>query len=308
MIELDGCILSVRQQCLLMNLNRSSLYYKHRALADESEIMNLIYEIWLKDPTLGYRAMTQTLNKMHGYEINKKRVYRLMLLMNLKSLYAKPFTSASDPENPVYPYLLKGMKIDRPNQVWCVDITYIKMPRGFIYLVAVIDVYSRYIVSWRISTGLDTSFCIEMLEEAFLKGIPVIINTDKGCQFTSDLWIKKVTSKGCLVSMDGVGRWADNIPIERFWLTLKYGNVFLNAYETIAQARQGISEFINYYNEERLHQNLGYETPGQVYRGEKTAPSYMLGQFKKKRKSKKKPPQAQDVEAQGVDSSKGLFT
>jgi putative transposase len=295
MIENAGCTLSVRQQCLLLDLNRSSLYYKKKAPVDDSEIMNLIRDIWFKNPAGGYRFITQTLNKQHGYNVNCKRVYRLMRLMNLQSIYARPNTSVSNPEHTIYPYLLKGMVIDRPNQVWCTDITYIKMPRGFIYLVAIIDVYSRYIVSWRISTSLDTSFCIEMLKEAFLKGIPGIVNTDQGCQFTSILWVTTVKSMKSLVSMDGVGRWADNIPIERFWLTLKYANVFLNAYETVPQAREGIGKFIEYYNEERLHQNLGYETPAQVYRGEKIAPAYVLGQFKKKRKSKKKVPLDQEV-------------
>jgi putative transposase len=247
--------------------------------------MNSIHEIWLKQPSYGYRRLTKALQKQ-GYDINRKRVYRLMKLMDLQAIYCKPNLSISNPEHEVYPYLLKGLIIKRPDQVWCTDITYIKMPQGFVYLIAVIDVYSRYIVSWRLSTSLDTSFCLEMLCSAFCIGIPEILNTDQGCQFTSASWITLVKSAGTLVSMDGKGRWADNIPIERFWRTLKYESVFLNAYETVVEARDGIGCFIKLYNEERLHQSLDYETPGDVYRGEIMAPAYFLGQFKKPKKEK----------------------
>lgn len=280
MIEFENCAISIRQQSLLLNLNRSSIYYKAAPPADDTEIMNRIHEIWLKSPTYGYRPITAELQK-EGYDINRKRVARLMKLMDLQALYCKPNLSIANPEHKVYPYLLKGLVIDRPNQVWCTDITYIKMPQGFVYLVAIIDVYSRYIVSWRLSTSLDTSFCIDMLNAAFYVGTPEILNTDQGCQFTSAVWIELVQSLGALVSMDGKGRWADNIPIERFWRTLKYEDVFLNSYETVSQARDGISRFIKRYNEERLHQSLGYETPGEVYREKIQAPSYFIGKFKK---------------------------
>jgi putative transposase len=280
MIEFENCVISIRQQSLLLNLNRSSIYYKATPPADDTEIMNRIHEIWLKSSSYGYRPITAALQK-EGYDINRKRVARLMKLMNLKALYCKPNLSIANPEHEVYPYLLKDLVIDRPNQVWCTDITYIKMPQGFVYLVAIIDVYSRYIVSWRLSTSLDTSICIDMLNAAFCVGAPEILNTDQGCQFTSAVWIALVKSAGALVSMDGKGRWADNIPVERFWRTLKYEDVFLNAYETVSQARDGISRFIKRYNEERLHQSLGYETPGEVYREEVEAPPYFIGKFKK---------------------------
>jgi putative transposase len=205
-----------------------------------------------------------------------------MKLMNLEALYAKPKLSEPHPGHKIYPYLLKGLVIDRPNQVWSTDITYIKMPQGFVYLVAIIDVYSRYIVSWRLSTSLDTAFCLDMLRSAFCIGTPKILNTDQGCQFTSIDWINMVEGAGVKVSMDGKGRWLDNIPIERFWRTLKQENIFLKAYETVAEVRQGVKEFIELYNEERLHSSIGYANPGVVYRSEKSAPSYFLGKFVKK--------------------------
>jgi putative transposase len=281
MIEHSNKQLSVRYQCRLLGVTRSVVYYQEKTPPDESEIMNRIHEIWLKFPSYGYRKMTKALQE-EGSNINRKRVYRLMRLMDLQALYCKPNLSQSHPGHKIYDYLLKGLIIDRPNQVWCTDITYIKMPQGFVYLVALVDVYSRYIVSWRLSTSLDTSFCLDMLESAFSIGVPEILNTDQGSQFTSSEWINKVEGAGVKVSMDGRGRWADNIPIERFWRTLKYEDVFLKAYETVAQARLGIGNFIGLYNEERLHQSLGHMKPGPVYRGEKIAPSYILGQFSKK--------------------------
>jgi putative transposase len=281
MIERSHKKLSVRQQCHLLGVNRSVVYYKGKRAVDESEIMNRIHEIWLKFPAYGYRRITKALQD-EGCDINRKRVFRLMKLMNLEALYAKPKLSEPHPEHKVYPYLLKGLSIDRPNQAWCTDISYLKMPQGFVYLVAIIDVYSRYIVSWRLSTTLDASFCLEMLRSAFTVGVPEILNTDQGSQFTSLEWINMVEGAGVKVSMDGKGRWADNIPIERFWRTLKHEHVFLKAYETVAEARQGIGEFIDLYNEERLHSSIGYTRPGSVYRGERLAPAYFLGQFMKK--------------------------
>ena len=281
MIELSHKKLSVRQQCQLLGVNRSVVYYKGKRPVDESEIMNRIHEIWLKFPTYGYRRITKALQD-EGYDINRKRGYRLMKLMNLEALYAKPKLSEPHPNHKIYPYLLKGLSIDRPNQAWCTDITYVKMPQGFVYLVAIIDVYSRYIVSWRLSTSLDTAFCLDMLRSAFCIGRPEILNTDQGCQFTSLDWINMVEGAGVKVSMDGKGRWVDNIPIERFWRTLKHENIFLKVYETVAEARNGIKEFIELYNEERLHSSIGYTNPGIVYRGEKAAPTYFLGKFIKR--------------------------
>ena len=281
MIEQLNEKLSIRYQCRLLGLNRSVVYYQKKTPVDESEIMNRIHEIWLKSPAYGYRKITKALQQ-EGRDINHKRVYRLMKVMDLQAIYCKPNLSQSHPGHKIYDYLLKGLVIDRANQVWCTDITYIKMPQGFVYLVALIDVYSRYVVSWRLSTSLDTSFCLEMLQSALCVGVPEILNTDQGCQFTSADWINMVEGAGAKVSMDGKGRWADNIPVERFWRTMKYEDVFLKAYETVAETRFGVGEFIKYYNEERLHQSLDYMKPGPVYRGEKMAPPYILGQFSKK--------------------------
>lgn len=281
MIELFHKHLSVRNQCQLLKVARSMVYYRNRAAVDDSELMNRMHEIWLVFPVYGYRRLTKALQE-EGLTINQKRVYRLMKLMNLEAIYCKPNLSKGNAANPVYPYLLKGLIINRPNQVWCTDITYIKMPQGFVYLVAIIDVYSRYIVSWRLSISLDALFCLEMLRAALCIGIPEIVNTDQGCQFTSAEWILEVKGAGAAVSMDGKGRWADNIPIERFWRTLKYEDVFLSAYETVAAVRKGLGDFISLYNEKRLHSSLGYTKPGLVYRGEKMAPSYFLGKFIKK--------------------------
>lgn len=280
MIELSHPYLSVRHQCQLLKVNRSMIYYKDKTVVDESEIMNRMHEIWLVFPVYGYRRLTKELQD-EGYIINRKRVYRLMTLMDLAAIYCKPNLSKSNPAHVIYPYLLKGLVIDRVNQVWCTDITYIKMPQGFVYLVAIIDVYSRYIVSWRLSISLDAVFCLDMLKAALGVGMPEIVNTDQGCQFTSAEWILVVKGAGAKVSMDGRGRWADNIPIERFWRTLKYEDIFLKTYETVAEVRKGLGDFISLYNEKRLHSSLAYTKPGLVYRGEKTAPSYFLGKFKK---------------------------
>ena len=192
--------------------------------------------------------------------------------MGLKALYPRPRTSIPQPGHRIYPYLLKDCLVERPNQVWATDITYIKLSQGFSYLVAMIDLYSRYILSWRLSNTLDTYFCLDMLEDGLKKGLPGIINTDQGCQFTSHSWLQAVQAAGINVSMDGQGRWADNIFIERFWRTLKYECVFLNQYQELGGLRHGLKDFIDFYNHKRLHQALGYKTPSEVYLGQKCSP------------------------------------
>jgi putative transposase len=185
--------------------------------------------------------------------------------MNLQALYPRPRTTIRALKDPIYPYLLKELEINRPNQVWATDITYIKMPVGFAYLVALIDVYSRYVISWRLSNTMDTHFCLEMLDEALRFASPEIINTDQGSQFTSSDWISRVKTAGVQVSMDGKGRWVDNVIIERFWRTLKHEHVFLHRFEDVRQARRSIGEFIDLYNYRRLHQSLKYQAPAEVY-------------------------------------------
>ncbi len=265
MIDRTHESLSVRKQCSLLGVNRSTLYYEAVDTAEDASLANEIYELWLKMPFYGYRRVTAELQRK-GYEINPKRVLRLMREMNLQALYPRPKTTIRSTKDPVYPYLLKGLDVYCPNQVWATDITYIKMPIGFAYLVAIIDVYSRYIIAWRLSNTMDTHFCLEMLDEALSCACPEILNTDQGSQFTSSDWIERVQRAGVKVSMDGKGRWIDNVIIERFWRTLKHEHVLLHSFDDLRQARRSIGNFITLYNHRRLHQSLGYRTPAEVYR------------------------------------------
>lgn len=226
--------------------------------------MNEIYDIWLVRPYYGYRRITWQLRE-DGYEVNRKRVYRLMRKMNLQAIYPKPRLSAANQEHKTYPYLLEGLKIDRPNQVWMTDITYIPLPRGFVYLVAIIDVYSRYVVAWELSNSLDTDFCLAMLKKALQKNKPEILNSDQGGQFTSQAWINAVEKEGIQISMDGKGRCLDNVYIERFWRSLKYEDMYVNSPQTVSEARQIIATYIEFYNHKRGHQSLKYKVPAKLY-------------------------------------------
>ena len=264
MINRDYQRLSVRQQCELVEIHRSNLYYQPRPKADDSILMNKVHELWLKRPFYGYRRITQAL-KWEGHRLNYKRILRLMREMNLQALYPKKNLSKPGANHKIYPYLLKGLTIDHPNQVWATDITYIKLSQGVVYLVALIDLFSRYIVSWELSNCIDRTFCIVMLERAFKRGLPEIINTDQGAQFTSQEWISRLEQDDIQISMDGVGRCMDNIYIERFWRTLKYEDMHLMAYEDMRDAYNKISAYIHFYNSERLHSSLGYKTPAEVY-------------------------------------------
>jgi putative transposase len=207
--------------------------------------------------------------RQDGWIVNRKRVRRLMRVMGLEAIYQKPNTSKGHPDHKVYPYLLRGLSIDRPNQVWCADITYIPMAKGFVYLVAVMDWYSRRVLAWRMSITMEADFCVEALQEAIARhGQPAIFNTDQGVQFTSAGFLDELESRGIRVSMDGKGRFLDNIFIERLWRSLKYEDVFIKAYGSVAEARQGIGGWLGFYNDERLHQALGYRTPCAVFDGE----------------------------------------
>lgn len=264
MINAHHDSLSVRSQCKLLSLNRSTLYYTPTPFEEDTALANEIHTIWLEMPFYGYRRIVAEL-KRRDHNVNGKRVLRLMREMNIEALYPRPRTSMRASGHKIYPYLLKGLMIDRPNQVWATDITYLKMSFGFAYLVALIDVFSRFIVAWRVSNTMDTSFCLEMLEEGLIIAIPEIINTDQGSQFTSEIWVKAVEGSGVRVSMDGKGRWVDNITIERFWRTLKHEHFLLHSYDNLVQARGSIADFIKLYNYRRLHQSLGYQTPAEVY-------------------------------------------
>jgi putative transposase len=238
---------------------------------EELELMKFIDQQYLERPFYGSRRMTAWLRNQ-GYRVNRKRGRRLMGIMGLRTIYRCPRTSQPAPGHQVYPYLLRGVMITQPNQVWSGDITYIPMARGFLYLVAIMDWYSRYVLAWRLSNTLESSFCAEALVEALGKGVPEIFNTDQGAQFTSQTFTGLLEQHRVRVSMDGKGRYTDNLFIERLWRSLKYEEVYLKAYAGGKEARAGIGEYFDFYNLERPHQALGYQTPAEVFiNGKKTA-------------------------------------
>lgn len=265
MIDKEDKTLSLRHQCRLLGIWRSNIYYDEKERSDEPILANEINEIWLDMPAYGYRKITKELQR-RGYKINHKRVLRMMREMNIMAIYPKPKTTIVNNEHKKYPYLLHNLTIIGPNHVWATDITYIKITGGFIYLVAIIDVFSRFIVSWSLSITLEVGFCIEALTSALQNWQKSeILNTDQGVQFTSAEWVNKVEEAGIKVSMDGVGRWADNIYIERFWRTAKHEYILLHSFESVKSARKAIAQFVDIYNYKRLHQSLGYLTPAEVY-------------------------------------------
>jgi putative transposase len=261
---------------LLIDVPRSAVYYEPRINESDALFANLISEIWLEMPTYGYRKITEELQR-RGYDINHKRVLRLMREAHIQAMYPRPNTSVRNEQHKIYPYLLRGLPINRINQVWATDITYIKTKTGWMYLVALIDLYSRKIVSWRLSNTLEVTFCLEMLEEALRHDKPEILNTDQGSQYTCELWIQMVLGNGIKVSMDGKGRWADNIIIERFWRTLKHEHILLYVFDTVLDLKRSIESFMYVYNNKRIHQKLGYKTPAEIYGGIYQAPILELG-------------------------------
>ena len=257
--------LSIVRQCRLLDISRSGLYYQPVGISEEDlTLMKLIDRQYLATPFYGARKIAACL-KGHGHLVNRKRVRRLMRLMGLKAIYRRPKTSKPTPGHKIYPYLLSGLKITRPNQVWAADITYIPMARGFLYLVAIIDWYSRYVLSWRLSNTLDAGFCVEALEEALRRGKPEIFNTDQGSQFTSEAFTGLLESHGVKISMDGKGSYNDNLFIERLWRTVKYEEVYLKAYQDGREARIGLGNYFRFYNTERPHQTHSYRTPAEVF-------------------------------------------
>jgi putative transposase len=241
------------------------LYYQPVGVSDEDlNLMKLIDHQYMATPFYGARKIAAWL-KSERHNVNRKRVRRLMQLMGLKAIYRRPRTSKPAPGNKIYPYLLNGMEITRPNQVWCADITYIPMARGFLYMVVIMDWYSRYVLSWRLSNTLDADFCVEALKEALQKGRPDIFNTDQGAQFTSEEFTGILESKGVKISMDGRGSYSDNLFIERLWRTVKYEEVYLKSYRDGKEARDEIGEYFRFYNTTRPHQALGYRTPAELY-------------------------------------------
>jgi len=260
--------LSIVRQCKLVNISRSSLYFNAKGESPLNlKLMRLIDEQFLQTPYFGSRQMMRWLQR-RGYRVGRKRVRRLMRKMGLTPIYQAPKTSLANPAHKVYPYLLRDMTIDRPNQVWCADITYIPMRRGFLYLVAIMDWYSRKVLSWRLSNTMEASFCVDALKEAFAKhGMPTIFNTDQGSQFTSLEFTEAVRNSGVKISMDGKGRWMDNVFIERLWRSLKYECVYLHALDTGSEARVGIGQWIDFYNMRRPHSTFDGRTPHEVYNG-----------------------------------------
>lgn len=265
LIQKDNPDLSLTNQLDLLEINRSTFYKPKLESSDEVDLMNEIQEIHLQLPQYGYRKITKALCQ-NGRKINHKKVQRLMQKMGLKALFPsrRPGATKVKP-HAIYPYLLSGLSIESPNHVWGTDITYIRLNDGFVYLVALIDCFSRYIVEWNLDICMEQEFCITMLESAFKKARPKILNTDQGSQFTSKSWINKVCENGIQLSMVGKGRCLDNILIERFWRTLKYEDVYLRSYTSVADARSRIGAFVDFYNRERFHQSLGYRTPEAVY-------------------------------------------
>ena len=266
-IDKGDAEISIRRQCKLLGFNRSNLYYQHREkdIGREHCLRDVIDKQFMKDPC-GVVKMMEYLRRL-GHVVGEKLVRRLMRSMNLLAIYPKPRLSQKHPEHRIYPYLLKGVEIIRANQVWAADITYVQLARGFCYLVAIIDWFSRYVLSWRVSNTLDATFCVECLEEALDYGHPDIFNSDQGVQFTSLDFTQKLLDKKIRISMDGRGRVFDNIFIERLWRTVKYGNIYVHEYQTITDVKQGLKTFFDFYNTERLHQSLKYQTPWEAYSG-----------------------------------------
>jgi len=272
MIERGDPKLSLSRQCSLLGISRSSAYYQARRVDGEDlELMGLMDRQYLATPFYGARRMVACL-RARGYGVSRKRVQRLMRLMGITAIYQHPSTSRPSPGHKVYPYLLRGVTVSRVNQVWGTDITYIPMAHGFMYLVAIIDWHSRYVLAWRLSNTLDVYFCLDALEEALSKGTPEIFNTDQGSQFTSEAFTGMLLGRGIQVSMDGKGRCMDNVFVERLWRSVKYEEVYLKAYQNVPEARMGIGAYMRFYNEERPHQALGYRTPREVFEEGRVSP------------------------------------
>jgi putative transposase len=267
LVEPEHPTLGIVRQCQLLGLPRSSYYYQPVPETQENlRLMRLIDEQYLKHPFFGTRSMTTWLQRDQHEEVNRKRVRRLMRQMGLEAIYPKPNLSAPGRNHKVYPYLLRNVSVERVDQVWSTDITYIPMERGFMYLAATIDWYSRFVIAWRLSNTLDGEFCLDMLEEALGKGTPEVFNTDQGVQFTAAAWTGRLEAAGVKVSMDGKGRCLDNVFVERLWRSLKYEDIYLHCYETVPALRAGLVRYLTFFNEERRHQSLDHRVPAEVYR------------------------------------------
>ena len=265
MIERTHPTISIRRQCELLDLTRSTLYYQPATeSAFNLQLMRLIDEQYLHTPFYGWPRMTAHLRR-HGYAVNGKRIRRLMHLMSLQAIYPKPKTTVAAKDHRVYPYLLRNLEITQPNQVWSADITYVPMQCGFMYLVAVLDWFSRYVLAWQLSNTLDGDFCLEALQRALDLGTPAIFNTDQGVQFTASVFVGCLETSGIRVSMDGRGRALDNVFVERLWRSVKYEDIYLKDYASVPELEVGLERYFHFYNDDRPHQGLQYRTPAEVH-------------------------------------------
>lgn len=264
LVERKSKTMPVKRQAELLGIAHSTVYYRPIVDPYSLALMHLIDEQYTKTPFYGSRRMREAL-KRKGYRVNRKRVQRLMRLMGIEAIYPKPNLSKPHPGHKIYPYLLRNKAVDRVDQVWSADITYIRMKRGWLYLVAIMDWVSRYVLSWKLSITLEVDFCIGALDRALTIGIPEIFNSDQGSQFTSLAFIEPLEKRDIQISMDGRGRAMDNVFTERLWRSVKYEEVYLNDYATVGEAREGISKYMDFYNQERPHQALDYKTPAEVY-------------------------------------------
>lgn len=265
-MDLDHDTISLRRQCELLGVNRSSLYYQPLGESEENlRLMRLIDEQYTRAPFFGSRRMTAWLREEKELSVNRKRVSRLMEVMGLDAVYPRPKLSQPGEGHRIYPYLLRDVNVERVNQVWSTDITYIRMAQGFCYLVAVMDWHSRFVLSWALSLTMELDFCMEALSQALRRARPEIFNSDQGSQFTSEKFTGELKTRGVTISMDGRGRCFDNIFIERLWRSLKYEEVYLKDYQMVKEARLGIERWFQFYNYERPHQSLAYRTPAAIY-------------------------------------------
>lgn len=265
MINANDQDVSLRQQCHALGVNRSGLYYEPSTEHEQNlEYMRLLDEQYTEDPSYGVLRMTHHLRSL-GHHVNVKRVRRLLRLMGLEAVYQKPNTSQPNPEHKIYPYLLRGVTAAYPNHIWSTDITYIRLSKGFVYLMAIMDWHSRYVLDWELSTTLEADFCVDTLKRTLNHQQCAIFNSDQGSQFTSPRFTAPLLAQGIQISMDGRGRALDNIFVERLWRTVKYEYVYLHDWQTVADARNGLAYFFERYNHRRLHQSLNYQTPASVY-------------------------------------------
>lgn len=265
MVDPDNTTLSVRRQCQLLGISRSGHYYQPAQESEENLLyMRLIDRQYLQTPFYGSRQMTAWL-RSQGHLVNRKRIQRLMRLMGLEATVPGPHTSKPHPQHEIYPYLLKGMQLTHSNLVWSTDLSYIPLPTGFMYLIAVIDWFSRYVLAWGLSNTMDVHACVNVLDEALLMGEPIIFNTDQGSQFTSPIYTSKLLERQILISMDGRGRALDNVFVERLWRSVKYEDIFLKDYQSVHELLDGLREYFRFYNMERPHSALGGQTPHSIH-------------------------------------------